>query len=74
MVDHLVAVARHRGVARVSLETGAPAAFASARQLYERAGFEAGEPYGSYTNSGCSVCMTMLITESQADSQTRRGG
>ena len=39
MVNHLLAVAAERGIRRVSLETGAGAAFAPARSLYAAAGF-----------------------------------
>jgi len=61
MVDHLLAVARGRGVRRVSLETGTPAVFAPARALYARAGFEECEPFGSYEDSPFSVCMTLRL-------------
>ncbi len=58
MVDHLVRVARERGFRRVSLETGSMAAFAPARSLYARAGFEPCEPFGDYRPSRNSVYMT----------------
>jgi putative acetyltransferase len=61
MVDHLVRVARERGFRRVSLETGSMAAFAAARSLYERAGFEPCEPFGDYRPSRNSVFMTMRL-------------
>jgi len=61
MVDHLLAVARARGVRRVSLETGTPAVFEPARTLYARAGFEECEPFGSYGHSPFSVCMTLRL-------------
>jgi putative acetyltransferase len=61
MVDHLLAVARARGVTRVSLETGTMDAFAPARSLYTRAGFEPCPPFGAYPNSPYSMCMTRLL-------------
>jgi putative acetyltransferase len=61
MLDHLLGVARTGGAERVSIETGTMAAFASARALYTRAGFEPCEPFGSYTYSPNSVCMTLWL-------------
>jgi putative acetyltransferase len=61
MVDHLLGVARARGVERVSLETGTMDAFAPARSLYTQAGFEPCEPFGDYWVSPYSVCMTRLL-------------
>jgi putative acetyltransferase len=61
MVEHLLVVARARGVHRVSIETGTPAAFAPARSLYAGAGFEPCEPFGTYTRSPNSTCMTLWL-------------
>lgn len=47
-LDHLLAVARERGYTRIVLETGSAEAFAPARRLYERAGFEPRGPYPPY--------------------------
>ena len=58
MLDHLLDVARARGMRRVSLETGTMAAFEPARRLYARAGFEPCEPFGDYFHSPNSTCMT----------------
>ena len=58
MVEHLVAIARERGYARVSRETGAGAAFAPARALYARAGFEPCGAFGPYEQSENSAYMT----------------
>jgi hypothetical protein len=62
MVDHLLAVAAARGYERVSLETGTANVFASARAMYERAGFTRCEPFGEYTVNPHSVCMTIAVT------------
>ena len=61
MVEHLVDVARARGVRRVSLETGNMDAFAPARALYEEAGFEPCAPFGDYVGSPTSACMSRRL-------------
>lgn len=63
MVDHLVGVARGRGYTRVSLETGAMAAFAPSRALYASAGFETCEPFAQYRLSLNSVWMTLDLEQ-----------
>jgi putative acetyltransferase len=61
MLNHLVGVARARGIHRVSLETGSVAAFAPARAMYESAGFTACEPFGNYVLSSYSTFMTLVL-------------
>ena len=61
LVDHLVAVARQHGFRRVSLETGAGPAFAAARRLYARAGFEPCGAFGDYRPSANSAYMTLAL-------------
>lgn len=61
IVDHLLGVARARGCTRVSLETGTNSAFASARALYERVGFVECPPFGDYTVTDYSICMTLEL-------------
>lgn len=61
MVDHLVGVARERGLRQVSIETGTQGAFAPARSLYERAGFSPCGPFGDYGPSPNSAFMTMAL-------------
>lgn len=61
VVEHLLADARARGVARVSLETGSMEFFAPARALYARAGFRPCEPFGSYREDPNSVFMTLAL-------------
>jgi putative acetyltransferase len=61
VLDHLVGVARDRGLARVSLETGSMAAFAAARSLYARAGFTPCEAFGDYRPSPSSTFMTLAL-------------
>ncbi len=62
MVDHLLAVARERGLRRVSLETGNMAEFAPARSLYEGAGFVHCGPFGDYRANATSAFMTLDLT------------
>jgi putative acetyltransferase len=63
MVDHLLGVARARGIRRVSLETGTPEVFVPARSLYASFGFEECEPFGQYFESPWSVCMTLQLDD-----------
>jgi putative acetyltransferase len=61
MVDHLIAVARERGVRRMSLETGTGPVFAPARSLYAGAGFEPCEPFGDYRRTDNNFYMTLIL-------------
>ena len=61
MVERLLAEARDRGLARVSLETGSMEAFAAARRLYARAGFVPCEPFGDYEPSRNSTFLTRRL-------------
>lgn len=48
MLAHIVAEARSRGYARLSLETGSTGPFAAALRLYQREGFIPCGPFGGY--------------------------
>ncbi|MDE2369116.1 MAG: GNAT family N-acetyltransferase [Burkholderiales bacterium] len=61
MLDHIVAEARRRGYARLSLETGSMAAFEPARRLYEDFGFELTEPFANYRPDPNSLFMTKAL-------------
>ena len=61
ILEHLLQVARQRGVRRVSLETGTMAAFESARSLYRRAGFSPCEPFADYSPSRNSTSMRLHL-------------
>jgi putative acetyltransferase len=61
MLDHLLAVARSRGCARVSLETGTMEEFAPARALYSSAGFTACGPFADYQPSADNYFMTLAL-------------
>lgn len=58
LLEHIVAEARSRAYRRLSLETGAPEAFAPARNLYARFGFQVCGPFGDYIEDPNSVFMT----------------
>jgi putative acetyltransferase len=51
ILDHILAEARRRGYARLSLETGSGAAFDAAVTLYRKYGFVEGEAFGGYEKS-----------------------
>ncbi len=61
MLQHLIEVARRRGAARVSLETGTSSGFAPARSLYEKLGFTLCGPFGDYSPTPDNVCMTLVL-------------
>ena len=61
MLGHILAEARRRGYARLSLETGSMAYFAPARALYSRAGFVPCGPFGDYVEDPNSVFMTRTL-------------
>ena len=58
MLKHIVAIARARGMARLSLETGAWPYFLPARALYARHGFVECGPFGEYREDPNSVFLT----------------
>jgi putative acetyltransferase len=58
LLEHIVAEAKRRAYRRLSLETGAPDAFAPARNLYARFGFQVCGPFGDYIEDPNSVFMT----------------
>jgi putative acetyltransferase len=51
LLDHIVTVARARGMRRLSLETGSGPAFEPALTLYRGRGFVAGDAFADYTKS-----------------------
>lgn len=61
MLQHLLAVARTRGYARVSLETGRTEAFAPAVTLYRKHGFENCEAFADYVVDEFSQCLTLAL-------------
>ncbi|MFY7953070.1 MAG: GNAT family N-acetyltransferase [Armatimonadaceae bacterium] len=61
VLAHIVAEARRRGYARLSLETGAMAAFAPAHRLYESFGFVPCGPFVGYTDDPNSRFFTLVL-------------
>lgn len=51
ILERIIAVAKLRGVKRLSLETGSGPAFEPALALYRRRGFVNGEPFSDYKRS-----------------------
>jgi putative acetyltransferase len=58
LLDTIIAEAQKRSYRRLSLETGSMDAFAAARALYARYGFEPCGPFGAYVEDPNSVFMT----------------
>jgi putative acetyltransferase len=58
LLEHMLNVARSRAYRRLSLETGSMEAFAPARALYARFGFEPCGPFADYVEDPYSVFMT----------------
>ncbi len=61
LVETVLADARRRGFARLSLETGSTHHFAAARRLYARFGFVECGPFGAYRDDPHSTFMTLAI-------------
>ena len=61
ILEHIVGEARRRAYGRLSLETGSQPAFAPARALYARFGFEPCGPFDAYTNDPNSFFMTRKL-------------
>ncbi|MFI2102385.1 GNAT family N-acetyltransferase [Isoptericola sp. NPDC019693] len=74
VLERLVTLARERGYAAVSLETGPQEYFAAARRLYARHGFVPCGPFGSYLPDPCSVFRTLDLTAGAGRGATRVAG
>ena len=61
VLEHIIAEARSRSYARLSLETGSMEAFAPARLLYESFGFTYCAPFADYIEDPNSVFMTRTL-------------
>ena len=61
LLEHIIGEARRRGYRRLSLETGSMEAFAPARALYQRFGFDYCGPFAGYVEDPYSVFMTKTL-------------
>lgn len=61
LMRHILEQARRRSYRRLSLETGSMEAFAPARSLYARFGFEPCGPFADYVEDPYSVFMTREV-------------
>lgn len=61
LLAHLIAAARERGFARLSLETGTAPMYDAANALYEAAGFADCAPFGGYPPSPHNRFMSMPL-------------
>lgn len=63
MLRHIIATARDRGYARLSLETGSGDAFVAAQALYLGHGFAFCPPFGDYREDPFSRFMTLALVD-----------
>ena len=61
LLTHILDQAKNRGYERLSLETGAMAAFVPAHKLYQQFGFQLCEPFGDYDEDPYSLFMSKII-------------
>jgi putative acetyltransferase len=61
MLLHIIGEAHRRGYRRLSLETGAQAAYAASRALYAKHGFEFSGPFAQYVGDSSSMFMTLAL-------------
>jgi putative acetyltransferase len=61
MLTHILEETKRRGYDRLSLETGSMDAFAPARRLYARFGFQSCGPFAGYVEDPNSVFMTKRL-------------
>ncbi len=65
ILDHIVAEARRRGYARLSLETGSGASFEPALTLYRKYGFTEGGAFGDYEKSAFNQFLHLDLISTQ---------
>ena len=61
LLEHIVGVARARGMKRLSLETGSGPAFEAALSLYRRRGFVDGEAFAHYQRSEFNQFLHLVL-------------
>jgi putative acetyltransferase len=66
LLNHILHVSRERGYHELFLETGCHPAFSAAQTLYRSVGFKECGPFGSYTENGNSVFMSLQLQRAEA--------
>jgi putative acetyltransferase len=66
LLNHILQVSRERGYRELFLETGRHPAFKPAQALYRSVGFRECGPFGSYTENGNSIFMSLQLNEGLA--------
>jgi putative acetyltransferase len=61
LLEHIIAVARGRGLRRLSLETGRGPAFEPALALYRKRGFVDGDAFGDYPSGAFSQFLHLTL-------------
>jgi putative acetyltransferase len=61
LLEHIIDVARERGMTRLSLETGSGPAFEPALDLYRRRGFVAGGAFAHYEKSAFNQFLHLAL-------------
>jgi putative acetyltransferase len=61
LLDHIIQVARDRGLQRLSLETGSGPAFEPALALYRKRGFQNGETFAGYEPSAFNQFLHLFL-------------
>lgn len=62
LLEHIISVARSRGLTRLSLETGSGPGFDAALNLYRRRGFKSGPAFGGYEASDFNQFLHLDLT------------
>jgi putative acetyltransferase len=62
MLMHIIAEAKHRGLRKLSLETGSGEPFEAAEALYRKAGFQEGAAFADYEKSAFSQFFHLDLT------------
>jgi len=73
MLRHIIAAARRKGMARLSLETGASDYFLPAQALYARHGFAPCPPFADYVPDPNSVFKTLDLRAAATESDPGAG-
>ena len=73
ILERIIATARERSYALLSLETGTHPAFQPAQQLYTSTGFQESGPFADYKEDPHSLFMQLRLTQSAASNPSLKG-